>query len=401
MEPVIQASAKAEPSVRPKAAPRGPGGAFRGMMVSPLGAASAVVLGLVLALAVSAPIIWGDQAATIDTNALSQGPSADHPMGTDSLGRDILLRVLVATRLSISLALLATSVGVVVGVAVGALPWLLGGRAGRAAVTTINILVAFPAMLLVLFLSVIFGVGVKGAVLAVGFAVAPWFARLTSTLIAGVADRDFVNAAHAMGMRRVAVLRRHLLPNIAEPLIVNATVSAGTSLLVFSGLSFLGLGVQAPEYDWGVLLSEGLSDIYVNAAGALAPGVAIVVAGLAFNLVGETAVQSLRGSPVQAMETTATRASGRRDETDEPGLGSDDAGHTDRPALEVVNLRVTVAAAQGPITPVRGVTFSIMAGESVGLVGESGSGKSLTGMAVANLIEEPGTRRTKCSAPRR
>jgi len=348
---------------------------------TPMGACAAVLLVLVIALAIFAPILWGHEAAVIDTNAISQGPSAEHPLGTDDLGRDILYRVLVATRLSLELAVLATLIGVGAGTLLGAAPSVLPRRAGRLVTSGVNIAVAFPGLLLALFFAVIFGVGTTGAVLAIGFATAPSFARLVQTLSASVAGRDFVSAARVAGVGRVRLLTRHVLPNIGEPLVVQATIGAGGALLAFAGLSFLGIGVQAPNYDWGRLLGDGLNRIYINPAAALAPGVAVVIAGLAFNLFGEVAA-AVVGS------RTTTRRGGKIPppvpSAEEPQLALGEA------VLAVDNLRVSFPAANGWTTPVRGVSFTVRAGEAVGVVGESGSGKSLTALAVSRLIEAPG-----------
>ena len=142
-------------------------------------------------------------------------------------------------------------IAVVVGLLLGTAPFLLGRRGGRLVNAGINIAVAFPGLLLALFFAVIFGVGATGAVLAIGLAGAPAFGRLTQTLVAGVAARDYVAAAQIAGVGRVRILFRHVLPNIAEPLVVNATIGAGGALLAFAGLSFLGLGVQQPDVRLG------------------------------------------------------------------------------------------------------------------------------------------------------
>ncbi|SEP38898.1 dipeptide/oligopeptide/nickel ABC transporter permease/ATP-binding protein [Amycolatopsis saalfeldensis] len=347
---------------------------------TPLGAFAAALLVLVLVLAVLAPILWPGQASAVDTNAISQGPSAAHWAGTDELGRDILFRVLVATRLSIVLALLAMVLGVVSGLVLGTLPSVLPRPLGRLLIAAVNIAVAFPGLLLVLFFSVIFGVGTRGAVFAVGFALAPAFARLAQTMAASVAGRDFVAAARVAGVGRIRLLFRHVLPNIAEPLVVNATIGAGSALLAFSGLSFLGIGVQAPDYDWGRLLGEGLNGIYLNPVAALAPGVAVVLAGLAFNLVGET---------VAGVVGVRTRARGLGPPPVAATRADTPAEHEDA-VLVVENLQVAFPGPAGWTVPVRGVSFSVGAGEAVGVVGESGSGKSLTGLAVSRLIEAPG-----------
>ncbi|MFC6016487.1 dipeptide/oligopeptide/nickel ABC transporter permease/ATP-binding protein [Plantactinospora solaniradicis] len=359
-------------------------------LATPLGASAATLLVGVLLLAALAPVLWSDRATEVDTGQILQGASPAHWVGTDALGRDIFFRLLVATRLSVGLALLATAIGVLTGLLLGTAPLLLGVRLGRLVTAAVNIAVAFPGLLLALFFAVIFGVGATGALLAIGFAIAPGFARLTHTLVSGVAALDFVAAARIAGIGRFRVLVRHMLPNVAEPLVVNATITAGNALLAFAGLSFLGLGVQAPSYDWGRLLGEGLGGIYVHPEAALAPGVAVIVAGLAFNLFGEVVAKGI------GLRTPVVRA-GRRDKlapppapAPAPAPAVPAAAPADGPVLAVDDLRVSFPGPDGRVSPVRGISFEVRRGEAVGIVGESGSGKSLTALAVAQLIEEPG-----------
>ncbi len=349
---------------------------WAGALRSPVGASAAALLLAVLVLAVLAPILWQDKANAIDTSQILRDSSAAHWMGTDNLGRDVFYRVLVATGLSVRLALLATAIGVVTGLLLGAAPVVLGARVGRLVTAVVNIAVAFPGLLLALFFAVIFGVGATGALLAIGFAIAPAFARLTQTLVAKVAGLDYVAAARIAGVGRIRLLVRHILPNVAEPLVVNATIAAGSALLGFAGLSFLGLGVQSPSYDWGRLLAEGLQGIYIRPAAALAPGAAVVVAGLAFNLFGEAIAKTF------GVRTPAVRFR-RREPRPVPA--------DDQAVLTVEGLQVAFPG----VTPVRGVSFTVRQGEAVGIVGESGSGKSLTALAVARLIEHPGEVRAK------
>ncbi|MBM0230826.1 dipeptide/oligopeptide/nickel ABC transporter permease/ATP-binding protein [Micromonospora sp. STR1_7] len=353
-----------------------------GALRSPLGVTAATLLLVVLLLAVVAPLVWQSRADAVSPADILQGSSARHPVGTDLLGRDILARVLVATRLSVALALAATAIGVLAGLLLGTAPMLLGRRAGRWIAALINVAVAFPNLLLALFFAVIFGVGAKGAVLAIGFATAPGFARLTQTMVATVAGRDFIAAARIAGIGRIRILVRHVLPNIAEPLVVTATMAAGGSLLSFAGLSFLGLGVQAPSYDWGRLLGEGLAQIYIHPAGALAAGVAVVVAAMAFNLTGEAVARAIGLRSPQA---------GARPADDAPPVaragGTYQAGSS---LLSVRNLSVTFPAGADEVTPVREVSLELRRGEAVGIVGESGSGKSLAALAIAQLVPAPG-----------
>ncbi|MGH3379128.1 MAG: ATP-binding cassette domain-containing protein, partial [Actinoallomurus sp.] len=357
---------------------------------TPLGLTATVLVVAVVVLAVLGPVLWGPDADAVDTDAILAQPSAGHWAGTDNLGRDILLRVLVASRLSIVLAVLAIVIAVVVGLLLGSAPFVLGRRSGRLVSAGVNIAVAFPGLLLALFFAVVFGVGATGAVLAIGLAGAPAFARLTQTLVAGVAARDYVAAARTVGIGRFRILVRHVLPNIAEPLVVNATIGAGSALLSFAGLSFLGLGVQSPSYDWGRLLYEGIGTIYVNAAAALAPGAAVLLAGLAFNLFGESVAKGL-GVPVGIglRAVVATRA-GSANGPVPTGHGEEAGDRSSDVVLDVRDLEVTVSGPSGPVRPVRGVSFDVRRGEAVGIVGESGSGKSMTALAVTRLLAGQG-----------
>jgi oligopeptide/dipeptide ABC transporter ATP-binding protein len=354
---------------------------------SPSGIVAVVAITILVFLAVAAPTIWGHSANSNDIAAINGGPSRGHLLGTDGLGRDVLARVLVATRLSLELAVEATLIGTVGGVILGSLPVVAGRRVRRLLVGFVNLTVAFPGLLLALFLAVVFGIGAKGAVLAIGVATVPFVARLTYNLSASVSSADYMSAARILGVRRHRLLVRHVLPNIAEPLLITATVLIGSSLLAFASLSFLGLGVQSPSYDWGELLNQGISSIYTNPAQSLAPGVAIVIAGLSFNLLGDILAR-LAGSTTTHR---TTRRQKRRQAAPRFSAASprSEAGRL-TPVLAVEQLSVTFPSAAGPLVPVADVSFEVAAGEVVGIVGESGSGKSLTALAAAQLVTHPG-----------
>ena len=182
------------------------------------------------------------------------------------------------------------------------------------------------------------------------------------------------------------LLFRHVLPNISEPLVVNATIGAGGALLSFAGLSFLGLGVQQPQYDWGRLLFDGIGSLYVNPAAALCPGIAVIIAGLAFNLFGESVAKALGVGVVGGIPELPSVAAAIEDAppVDESHQAADDL------VLDVRDLQVTFPGPHGPIRPVRGVSFGVRRGEAVGIVGESGSGKSLTALAISRLVDDSG-----------
>jgi len=349
----------------------------------PLAYVTFALLAVLLLTAVFGPLFLHGRAEEFDVGSLQAGASAAHPFGTDALGRDVLARTIEATRLSLWLALITVTIGVVCGAIVGSVPVVLGRRAGRAVVAGLNLMVAFPGLLLALFLAMIFGVGARGAVLSMAVAFVPSFARLTHTTASGIASADYVSAARLLGTPRRLILRRHILPNIAEPLIVNATSQVGAALLSISALSYLGFGVQPPSYDWGRMLADGLPFIYTNPAAALAPCIAIVLAGLAFVLAGELLTQILGDEradrALPAMPTTAVEPAGS-------APGTEPAGDF---VMRVSRLRVTVPGDPVPFSPVLDLDLRLMAGEIVGVVGESGSGKSLTATAIGHLTGYP------------
>lgn len=344
-------------------------------LATPRGAA--VALGLLLLVLATAlgPVLLGDAADARDIAARQQGASLAHPFGTDDLGRDLLARVVVATRLSVLLALGATAISVVGGAVVGIVAAVLPSPVRRAVNALIDILLSFPWLLLALFFSVIWGTTATGAMLAVGFAGVPVFARLVSTLASSVAAHDYVHAARMLGSGPLRTARRHVLPNVLPPLLVNTAAHASVTLLSFAALSFLGLGVQAPEYDWGRLLNEGARRIYVDPMAAIGPGLAIVLTGVLLALLGELLSE---GGP---------RRRGRAVRAPRPASGPAPAVPDDTPVVDVAGLRVGFAAADGTVVErVHGIDLRIAPGEVVGLVGESGSGKSVTAMAVAGLL---------------
>ncbi|MFI6811853.1 dipeptide/oligopeptide/nickel ABC transporter permease/ATP-binding protein [Nonomuraea sp. NPDC050328] len=342
--------------------------------ISPTGLLGAALIAVVLLLAIAGPPLWGEAAARMDTGGINAPASAEHWFGTDALGRDVFARTMVAARLSLLLATLATLLGVGAGIVLGALPMVLGRRGARAMTTVVELLVAFPGLLLAMALAVVVGLGSRGAVLGLGCAMAPGFARLTQTLAASVAGSDYLAAAKVLGVGRRRRLTHYVLPNIAEPLILNLTVSFGQSLLALAGLSFLGLGVQAPEYDWGRLVSDGMTGVYISPMTTVGPAAAICVAALGFTLFGESLSQAASGR-----RAARGRSAVREHVSLPPEPGA---------VLRVEELTVTFP---GGLRPVRGLSFTVRQGEIVGIVGESGSGKSLTASAVAGLVPHPGT----------
>lgn len=366
-------------------------GRFRSLMQqarTPTGAIAIFGTLTLIGIAIFAPIIFGEKAAVVDVTSIAQGPSADHWLGTDASGRDILLRTLVATQLSLMYGMVATVIGVTLGIVVGCLPSVLPPAIGRIIVAFVNMMIAFPSLLLVLFLAVVLGQGTTGAVVALGLAIVPDMARLCQTMSASVSGRDFISAAKILGVPRFVILIRHIIPSITDVVVVNATMIAAGCLTAMAGLSFLGLGLQPPAYDWGRLLAEGLSRLYISPAAALAPALAVTLAGIVLTMLGDTIGRALGVNPVISLRKMAG-FSGRKETTTQALETEPQAQELSEYVLSVRNLHVSFPAHGEWITPVRGVSFDIAAGERVGIVGESGSGKSLTALAISQLIEDP------------
>ncbi|MFF3976386.1 dipeptide/oligopeptide/nickel ABC transporter permease/ATP-binding protein [Streptomyces sp. NPDC001828] len=348
---------------------------MRRLSRNPASLLGAALVAVMILLALVGPPIWEQAATRIDPAQINKGASGGHLLGTDALGRDLLARTLVATRLTLGLAFLATVIGTVCGVVLGALPSLLPRKAGRVVVAAVDILIAFPALLLAMFTAVITGLGAQGAVLGIGVALAPTFARLTHTLTASIAGADYIAAARMLQVPRRRILVRHILPNIAEPLILNAAQSMGSALLGLSAMSFLGMGVQAPSYDWGRLLNEAFGHVYVTPSAVVAPATAVALAGLGFMLLGDTFAKAAAGPGDPVGKRVAPETAPAQ------GTPVPDA------VLEVRDLTV---AFPGGITPVRQLSLTVREGEIVGLVGESGSGKSMTAAAIGQIVPYPG-----------
>jgi peptide/nickel transport system permease protein len=372
------------PAVAP-GAPRPPRlGIWRAFRSAPTGIAALVALAILFAVAIVAPMLFEEQARELDVASASEGPSAEHVLGTDRLGRDILYRLLVATRLSIGLSVLSAGAGILLGLLIGALTAVLGHRPRVLLQRLIDLLQAFPTILVGIFVGAIMGAGPTGAVLGVGIAIAFHFARVASTLALSIGARDYVLAARVTGVRRLRLLLRHVVPNIAETLLITTTVAMSTSLVAISALSFLGVGVQPPDYDWGRMLNEGLESFYVEPTASLAPGICIALAAIAFGLVGEALARAM--NPILWTATGGDRhlrplAPPPLDTEAPPPAEAD----SDR-ILDVRNLSVAFPGDNGPVRVVSDVSLRIRKGEMVGIVGESGSGKTMTAMAIAQLL---------------
>jgi glutathione transport system permease protein len=248
--------------------------------------AGAILVGAAVIAALFAPLIAASPYAQ-DLYRPFEGMSALHPFGTDAFGRDIAARVIYGARYSLveaaSAVALSCSVGTLLGMAAGA----AGGLTDRVITAVMDVLYAFPGMVLALLIVSLLGPGLLDMLLAISLFTVPVYARLARNLAVELRRAPFVEAAVTMGASFPRILFRHILPNIAGPILVQCTVSAGSVILMAASLSFLGLGVQPPAPEWGAMMSDGRNYVGAFILPSLFPGLAITLLILGFNLLGE------------------------------------------------------------------------------------------------------------------
>ncbi|HWT91786.1 MAG TPA: ABC transporter permease [Solirubrobacteraceae bacterium] len=261
--------------------------ALRSNRFALVGAALALLLVLIALLApVIAPFPDDAGSATHPEIALAK-PSGEHLLGTDQVGRDVLSRVLYGTRTSLRIAASVLILAVLIGVPLGLVAGYVGGWLDDVIMRITDIFLAFPALLLSLALAAVLSPSVGNATLAIAATWWPWYARLARGSAVAIRDRGYVEAARALGVSRRRILARHVLPNATTPVLVQASLDVGGIIITAAALSFLGLGAQDPTAEWGLMVSQGQALLATNWWFPVAPGVAIVIMALAFNLLGD------------------------------------------------------------------------------------------------------------------
>lgn len=246
-----------------------------------------IIIVFVLA-ALMAPWLASFPADEQDLGRALRPPGWPHLFGTDELGRDIFSRVLVGARISLGFAVIIVLMASTTGLTLGMLAGFYGGLLDEVVMRIVDILLAFPGFLLAIaIVSVLGGGRLANVAIALAIYIVPGFARLTRAAVLAERNREYVEAARALGARDGAIMRGHILPNVLSPLLVQASLRMGTVILLLSGFGFLGLGPKPPTPEWGLMLATG--DDYLRTAPYLAlfPGVAIMLAVLGFNLVGD------------------------------------------------------------------------------------------------------------------
>ncbi len=247
----------------------------------------ATLVGLLLLAGLLAPLFAPHDPYSQDLAVTFQGPSWLHLFGTDDYGRDVFSRVLYGARLSLLEIGVSVSLAVLVGVSLGLLAGYFGGLADQVILWFTDVLYAFPGIVLMILLVALLGPGLLNTLVAISLFSVPVYTRLTRNLTLTLKRREFVEAAHSLGASTWRILIHHILRNAFVPILIQATVSAGETILTASGLSFLGLGAQPPAAEWGTMMGEGRKFLGVATHLSFFPGMAITLAAIGFNLLGD------------------------------------------------------------------------------------------------------------------
>jgi peptide/nickel transport system permease protein len=247
----------------------------------------ALLLGLVVIVAIVAPLLAPYDPIRIDASRALYSPGLPYIFGTDQYGRDVFSRVLLGARLSLAIGPIAVGMALVPGVSVGLLAGYYGGWLDALLMRCVDVLLAFPGILLALGIMAVLGPGLPSMIVAIGLSSIPTYARLVRGSVLSTHEQLYVVAARTVGARDAAILVRHILPNVAAPISVAATLGIGSAILAAAALSFLGLGSQPPTPEWGRMLSDGRAYLRDQWWIATFPGLAVMLTILGFNLLGD------------------------------------------------------------------------------------------------------------------
>jgi len=263
----------------------------RVILRDPLAFFSVLVIGLLVVLALLGPWIapYPEQGkGRTDVPNRFLPPSHEHWLGTDQLGRDVLSRIIIGSRIALQAPAMVVIMAVAVGAPLGALAGYVGGWVDNLIMRVTDLFLAFPSLLLAVTIVAAVGPSLTNAMIAIAISWWPWYTRLVRGVTLSLRERYFVEAARSIGVPSWTIILRHILPNCVTPILVQATIDFGTVILAEGSLAFLGLGTQPPAPDWGLMVSQGRSHILNQWWISTLPGLAIFVSVLAFNLLGDT-----------------------------------------------------------------------------------------------------------------
>ncbi|MDR9486059.1 MAG: dipeptide/oligopeptide/nickel ABC transporter permease/ATP-binding protein [Sediminimonas sp.] len=347
-----------------------------------LAAMGAVVLSVIVLLVILTPVLplqAPDITATADR---FKRPFTDgHLLGTDHLGRDLLSRLLWGTRLSLAVGVAAAVIAAFFGSAIGITAGYFGGKVDNVFMRGVDMLMAFPYILLALAIVAALGPGLMNALIAVAAVNVPFFARNVRGITVGLAGREFIDAARLAGMGHTRIILTELLPNVLPVIIIAMSTTVGWMILETAGLSFLGLGSQPPQADLGSMLGEARSALISHPHTSVAPGIMIFLIVMSVNLLGDGVRDALdprlrSGALSRPLPTTLVdRKSALPAPTDD--------------LLAIQDLETQFHVGKRTYRAVGGVSLAVRPGECLGVIGESGSGKSVTALSVMGLVASP------------
>ncbi|WP_319529186.1 dipeptide/oligopeptide/nickel ABC transporter permease/ATP-binding protein [uncultured Cohaesibacter sp.] len=343
-----------------------------------------IVLAIVILIALAAPLLpLVNPDVTEPANRLQPILADGHLLGTDALGRDILSRLIWGTRVSLAVGISATTIAAVIGSLIGLVSGYAGGRVDNLLMRGIDMIMAFPYILLALAIVAALGPGLLNALYAIAVVNIPFFARNIRGITVGLSRREFVQAARLSGKSNASILFGEILPNVLPMIIITMSTTIGWMILETAGLSFLGLGAQPPQADLGSMLGDGRKILFTAPHVSIIPGVMIFALVMSINLLGD-GVRDVLDPRLKsgALARPGMRTAVERDQTPE-------ITPTEGATLDMEGLRTEFRIGDEVYKAVGGVDLTVRQGECLGLVGESGSGKSVTAMSIMGLVPSP------------
>jgi peptide/nickel transport system ATP-binding protein len=352
-----------------------------------------IFLLIVIVAAICAPLIAPHAPDATDINAINAGPSSAHWLGTDDLGRDILSRLIWGARISLRASFEIVGLAAIIAIPLGLVAGFFRGAIDSVVMRTMDALFSFPPLIMALTVAALLGADVNDAAIAIAIVFVPSFVRLLRGEVIAIREEAYIESARSLGATSNRLLGRHVVPNVASPIIIQLALALGFAMLIEAGLSFLGIGEQPPTPSWGGMLQEGFQ--FINSApwAVIFPGIALMLTVLAFNLVADGLRDSL-GRERPTGNSLVTTERGRRF-SPQARLGPTTRPQVDTPApsadaalLEVRGLRVEFLTRQEWLPVMEDADFSVERGKTLGLVGESGSGKTVSALAIMGLLPD-------------
>ncbi|WP_338723945.1 dipeptide/oligopeptide/nickel ABC transporter permease/ATP-binding protein [Devosia sp. XK-2] len=354
------------------------------LMANRLAAAGLFIFGFIVVLAVLAPILpLPNPDITDQPNRLLPPLSDGHLLGTDHLGRDILSRLIWGTQVSLLVGVSATALAAIFGSLIGLVAGYSRGATDSVLMRFVDMLMAFPYILLAIAIVAALGPGLLNALYAISIVNIPFFARNIRGVTVSIRNREFVDAARLSGKSHPAILFTEVLPNVLPVIVITMSTTVGWMILETAGLSFLGLGAQPPTSDLGSMLGQARAQLFTAPHASIIPGIMIFVLVMSINLLGD-GIRDVLDPRLRSGALDRPMPVTRIDRKAKPAATLEDA-----PALVVDNLSTGFDDGASIAAAVKNISFRLGKGECLGLIGESGSGKSVTALSLMGLVASP------------